>query len=180
MKRLFGILVVLGLAVTPALAQKVYIDYSHEYDFDKVKTFQYDKTEGSNMQNPLMDERIEAAVIKAFEDGGLKQVDSEPDIFVTYHITTEQDAVFQTTDFGYGGLWGGWAGWGGAATTTETTYTIGTLIVDAYDGKEKKMVWRGTGTVTVKADPDKQTKQIDKIIAKMTDKWHKILANEGK
>ncbi len=180
MRKLFGILIVLGLAVTPVLAQKVFIDYSSEFDFDNVETFQYNKTEGSNSKNPLMDERIEAAIIEALEDGGLKRVDSEPDIFVTYHITTAEDKVYQTTNFGYGGAWGGWAGWGGGmATTTETTYTEGTLIVDAYDSKEKKMVWRGTGTVTIKAKPEKQTKQIDKIISKMADRWHKIHASDA-
>ena len=65
-------------------------------------------------------------------------------------------------------------------TTTASTYTEGTLIVDAYEPADKKMVWRGTGTVTVKAKPEKQAKQINKIMAKMGAKWDKILVNQGK
>ena len=53
-------------------------------------------------------------------------------------------------------------------------------IVDAYEPGDKKMVWRGTGTVTVKEKPEKQTKQIENIMTKLGKKWDKILAGEGK
>ncbi len=62
----------------------------------------------------------------------------------------------------------------------EYNYTEGTLIIDGYDSKEKKMVWRGTGTVTVKDNPEKRSKQIDKILHKLGSKWDKILKNKGK
>jgi hypothetical protein len=42
------------------------------------------------------------------------------------------------------------------------------------------MVWRGTGTVTVKAKPEKQAKQIDSILKKLGNKWDKIIAGKGK
>jgi len=66
------------------------------------------------------------------------------------------------------------------ATTTASTYTEGTLIIDAFDAVEKKMVWRGTGTVTVKEDPDKQSQQIENILTKLGKKWKKIHAGKGK
>ena len=72
---------------------------------------------------------------------------------------------------GHGGM--------GSSTTTESTYTEGTLIIDAYEPSDKKMVWRGTGTVTVKAKPEKQSQQITKILTKLGEKWQKILAGQG-
>ena len=42
------------------------------------------------------------------------------------------------------------------------------------------MVWRGTGTVTLKQKPEKVTKQIHNIVTKMGKKWQKILQNQGK
>jgi hypothetical protein len=54
------------------------------------------------------------------------------------------------------------------------------LIIDAYDAAEKKMVWRGTGTVTVKDKPEQQVKQVDNIFKKMGNRWDKILKNQGK
>ena len=42
------------------------------------------------------------------------------------------------------------------------------------------MVWRGTGTIEVKAKPEKQIKQVDNILTKIGKKWEKILAGQGK
>ncbi len=183
MKKAFGLLIVLGLAATPALAQKVTIDYAHDFDFKTVKTFQYVETEESDAKNPMMQDRIVSAIKKELAEGGLKEVTENPDLFVTSHVTSQENTVYNTTSFGYGGYGGGWYGWGGgmgSATTTATNYTEGTLIIDAYGPDDKKMVWRGTGTVTVKSAPEKQIQQVDKILAKLGKKWDKILAGQGK
>jgi hypothetical protein len=45
---------------------------------------------------------------------------------------------------------------------------------------DKKMVWRGTGTVTVKAKPEKVTQQIQNILDKLGKRWAKILKGQGK
>jgi hypothetical protein len=184
MKKALGLVFVLALVAVPAMAQKVNIDYAHEFDFDAVETFTYVDTEESNIQgNELMAGRVSAMIRQGLVQGGLKEVKEGGDIYVTYHFTTEENTVYNTTNFGYGGAWGGYYGWGGgmgSSTTTASTYTEGTLIIDAYDGVEKKMVWRGMGTVTVKAKPEKQIKQVSNILTKLSKKWQKILAGEGK
>ena len=183
MKQTLGILIVLVLIAVPSLAQKVTIDYAHDYDFDSVKTFAYVETEDTNAASPLIHDRIKAAIIRELTEGGLQQVDSGGDIAVTYHLSTQDNTVYNTTNFGYGGYHPGWGGWGGAgmgsSTTTASTYTEGTLILDAYDSNEKKMIWRGTGTVTIKEKPEKQAKQIDNILEKIGNRWDKILKNMG-
>ena len=68
----------------------------------------------------------------------------------------------------------------GSSTTTARNYTEGTLIIDAYDATDKKMIWRATGKVTVKDKPEKQIKQVEKILTKIGKKWAKILAGQGK
>ena len=185
MKKVVGLLIVLGMVAVPSFAQKVTIDYAHDFDFESAKTFQYVDTKESNAQNEMMAGRIKDGIIEQLTKGGLQQVDSDPDLFVTYHLTSKENTVYNTTGFGYGGFAGGWGGWGmgmggmGSSTTTESTYTEGTVIVDAYEPSEKKMVWRGTGTVTVKAKPEKQAKQITNILTKLGEKWQKILAGQG-
>jgi hypothetical protein len=182
MKKTLGVLILLGMAAVPASAQKVTIDYAHDYDFKAVKTFEYVATKETDAPNELTDGRIKDAIIKQLVQGGLTQVDSDPNIYVTYHLTTKDDTVYNTTGYGYGGFGRGWRGWGmgmGATTTTETTYTEGTLVIDGYDAADKKMIWRGSGTVTVKSKPDKQAQQIDNIMTKLGEKWDKILAGMG-
>ena len=183
MKKTLGLLIVIGLAALPAAAQTVTIDYAHDYDFQSVKKFQYVESKDSKASDQLMDSRIKDAIVSQLVQGGLTQVETDPDVYVTYGITTQKNAVYNTTSMGYGGFGLGWRGWGmgmGSSTTTESTYTEGTLIIDAYDAGDKKLVWRGTGTVTVKAKPEKVSKQIDNIISKLGKRWQKILAGEGK
>jgi hypothetical protein len=184
MKKALGLLFVLALVATPAMAQKVTIDYAHDYDFDGIKTFQYVDTRESNVQgNDMMATRVMSMIKKELREGGLTEVAENPDIYVTYHFTTEERTSYTTTNFGYGGYHGGWYGWGGSmgsSTTQQYNYTDGTLIIDAYDAAEKKMIWRGTGTVTVKAKPEKQIKQVENILTKIGNKWEKILAGMGK
>ncbi len=193
MKKALGLVFVLALVATPALAQKVNVDYAHDFDFSGVKTFQYVDTRESNSKNELMAGRIVEMIKKELREGGLTEVQENPDLFVTYHVTTEELSSFNTTSMGYGGYggygagWGGWGGYGGygmggmgSSTTYETKYTEGTLILDGYDPTDKKLVWRGTGMVTIKSKPDKQIKQVDKILKKIGAKWDKILEGKGK
>ena len=183
MKKVLGLLFVVALVATPAMAQKVTIDYAHDFDFGSVKTFQYVDTKDTNPKNELMANRVIEMVKKELKEGGLTEVSENPDIYVTIHYASQERSSFTTTNLGYGGYHGGWYGWGasmGSATTTEQTYTDGTLIIDAYDAGEKKMIWRGTGTVTVKAKPEKQIQQVDSILNKLGNKWDKILAGQGK
>ena len=179
MKKTLGLLVFLGLFVTPALAQKITIDYAHDFDFEKIKTFQFVEADDKS-SDTLMHGRIKEAIFNELD--GLEQVDSDPDLYVTYHLTSKENLVVSTSGMGYGGYGRGWGRYGGGvgmSTTTASTYTEGTLIVDAYEPEEKKMVWRGTGTVTLKSKPEKVTEQINNIMTKMGAKWEKILKNQG-
>lgn len=196
MKKTLVLLIALAVVAAPSIAQKITIDYAHDFDFEQVKTFTYTDTPDSNTGNDLADNRIKAKTITALTEGpgGLKQVDSGGDIYVTFHVTTEDNTVFTTDNYGYGGWGPGWGGYGrygyggyggyyggmGTTTTRATTYTDGTVILDAYEPGDKQLVWRGTGTVTLKAKPEKIDKQIDNIFEKMSKKWQKILKNEGR
>ena len=187
MKKVLGLIFVMALLATPAMAQKVTIDYARDFDFDSVETYQYVETKDSDVKNQLMADRVTAMLKKELAEGGLKEVTDNPDMFVTYHYTSQENTSYNTSSMGfggYGGYYGGWGGWGmggmGTTTTYATTYTEGTLIFDAYNPEDKKLVWRGTGTVTVKAKPEKQIKQVDKILTKLGSKWDKILRGKGK
>ena len=112
-----------------------------------MKTFTYVETSDSDMSNELMDKRMDRPSSPPCRKG-LQQVDEGGDIYVTYHVS-EDNTVFNTTNYGYGG-WRrlGWLRWvrlrwlrrllrGMGPTTTADTYTEGTLILDAYEPAEK-------------------------------------------
>jgi Domain of unknown function (DUF4136) len=103
-----NLFVVLALTSTPALAQKITIDYAHEFDFSVVETFEYVRTPETNAPDELTDNRIKNAIIRELFEGGLNSASSNPDLYVTYHMTTKEYPVYNTTSFGYGGFYGGW------------------------------------------------------------------------
>jgi hypothetical protein len=179
------------LVAVPGFAQKVNIDYARDFDFESVATFQYVvNDEGGITDNAMMADRVVSLIKKELIEGGLREVQSDPDLYVTYHYTSQERKNFTTTSMGYGGYWGGWDAWGpydsfggpmmGSSVTREYSYEEGTLVIDAYDSTEKKLVWRGMGTVTVKEKPEKQIKQVEKILTKIGKRWDKILDGEKK
>ena len=71
MKKVFGLIFVLALVATPAMAQKVNIDYAHDYDFDSIKTYQYVDTTESNVKgNQMMADRVANMIKKELGEGG--------------------------------------------------------------------------------------------------------------
>ena len=181
------------LMAAPAFAQKVYIDYDKDYDFDSTETFTWAKTSETSVEdaNPLMHSRIVNAIEHYLTMGQLREVESDPDLFVTYHTSTKENLSLNTTSFGYGypgGWYGGYyGGYGyggmgmGSTSTTVSTYETGTLVVDAWDPKTEKLVWRGTATnMTVADNPDKMMKRIDKALSKIVKKWQSLKAKQAK
>ena len=50
---------------------------------------------------------------------------------------------------------------------TENTYKVGTLILDLFDTKTKKLLWRGTSSDTLSNNSNKNIKNLDKGAEKM-------------
>lgn len=195
MKRhLMAALAILVVAA-PAYAQKIYIDFDQSYDFDKPKTFAWSNTSETSVGagNPLLHSRIVNALEHYLTQGGLIEVSENPDIFVTYHASSEEEMRLNTTTFGYGypGDWGwggyghgygygGWSGGMGSSTTTVTTYEVGSLVVDVWDASTKELIWRGTAAnIMVTDNPEKMTKRIDKALEKMVKKSRKLEDKKG-
>jgi Domain of unknown function (DUF4136) len=51
------------------------------------------------------------------------------------------------------------------------TYKVGTLVLDMYDSKTNKLMWRGTAVDTVSSKPEKNEKKLEKGIEKMFEKF---------
>jgi len=194
----FSALLVLGLVLVagPAFAQKVYIDYDKEFTTGEIKTFAWSDTTETSVKeaNPLLHSRIVNGIEYYLTLGGIREDNSDPDVYVTYHGSSEQEVSFDTDHWGYGypsawyggGYYGGYGhgGYGGSygtSTTTMRTYEKGTLVVDVWDAESKKLVWRGTAlNITVTDNPSKMEKKIDKALKKMVNEWRKIKEKNAK
>jgi hypothetical protein len=63
---------------------------------------------------------------------------------------------------------GGWRAFGmGEATVTTQTYKEGTLVIDMYDAKTKRLIWRGAVEGTLSDRAGKNEENLNKAVAKM-------------
>ena len=111
-----------------------------------------------------MNDRIIAAVDAQLAAKGLRKVDSDGDMLVTYNAGVKEERSAMTT--GMGGL-----RMGGMGRIDPIVENVGTLVVDLSDGSQKKLMWRGTATDTLSDKSDKNSKKIDKAVEKLFKKY---------
>ena len=170
---------ILTLAVAMALVPALALAQKTSYDFYKTATFAAYKTyavkDGTKVGQPLIDDRIAAAIDTELAAKGFKKTEANPDVFVVYHVAFDKQKDISTFSSGYGGGYGGYGwgyggGWaGGSSTTTVRDILVGTMVIDLADAKQGKMVWRGMGVkeVDTGANPEKRDKSINNAVKKM-------------
>jgi hypothetical protein len=160
----YGIAMAL-LAPFPALAQNVTVDWDRNvHNFSSFKTYAWKKPVRSTT-NPLMDERIVTAINNQMTAKGLQQIESNPDVFVTYGagVRPEKSAIVMGT--------GRFRMGGGMGTINQNISNEGTLVVDISDAGTGKLLWRGAAADTISEKPDKNAKKIEKAVEKMFKKY---------
>ena len=156
-----------------AFAQKVSYDYDKTANFASFKTYAH--KDGTKVGQPLIDERIVAAIDAQMAAKGFTKAESNPDVFVVYHVAFDKQKDISTFSSGYGGGYGpygwGWGGgWGGGTSTTQVRdILIGTLVIDLADAKQGQLAWRGMATkeVSPQANPEKRDKNINNAVKKV-------------
>jgi hypothetical protein len=153
------------LCASASFAQQVKTDYDRSADFNQYKTYSWEKVQ---TQDPLLVDRIKEAVNADLTAKGWTQVNSGGDVSVIAIEVSHNQQTLNTyyNNFGGGWRWGG--GFGNSTTTTET-YKVGTLVVDLFDAKTKKLIWRGSSSDTLSDKSDKNIKNLDKGVKKMFD-----------
>jgi hypothetical protein len=148
-----------------SFAQDVKSDYDHSANFSQYKTFSWEKVQ---TKDPLLVDRIKDAVNSALSAKGWTLVPSGGDVEVFAIETTQNQQTLDTFYNGFGGgrRWGGFGGFGNATTTVDT-YQVGTLVVDLFDAKTEKLIWRSSSSDTLSDNPDKNTKNLGKGVNKM-------------
>ena len=148
-------------------AQQVKTDYDRTADFAQYKTYSWEHVK---TKDPLFVDRINNAVNAALAARGWKQVETGGDVSIVAIQMTSNQETLNTFYNGFGGGWG-WRRFGGGgmgeATTTTETYKISTLVVDLFDAKTKKLLWRGSSSDTLSNNSDKNIKNLDKGVEKM-------------
>ncbi|MET0214453.1 MAG: DUF4136 domain-containing protein [Vicinamibacterales bacterium] len=157
-----AVTLVLGAGVVSA--QSVHTDHDPSVNFSSYRTYYWAKTDpvpGNEILNERIMWDVDAGMARR---GWTKAPADQADLAVVANMTTQAQQKLETFYTGWGG-WG-WAGWGAVGTAAHT-YLKGTMIVDLFDAKTKRLVWRGVATETVSYSPVKNAERIDQSIETM-------------
>jgi hypothetical protein len=140
-----------------------YTDYDPAVDFTTFSTYTWIDSQGE--VDNITSSRIRQSVDAALTSKGWSESASNPDVAVSYQVTTAQRSSFTTVNTGWGGGYGWGGGWGmgmGTSQTTEQTWQEGSLVLGIFDAGTKNLVW--TGTATTDLDPSRSPADRQKVI----------------
>lgn len=162
-------------------AQKVTVDLDKSIDFSNYKTIHFLgwQKDSDQLLNDFDKERMRDAFVNEFQIRGFIRAEKDnADIEITLYLVLEQKTSTSAYTNYYGGHYSGYRrgawGWGnGYASTsyTQSDYIKGTLVMDVYDAKTKKLIWQAAASGTVKENPKKREKSIPKTINKIMKKF---------
>jgi hypothetical protein len=156
---------------TAAMAQTVNVDYDHTINFLKYKSYTLQKVHATDpsVEGALtiaLDRDLTARYLHADADKG--------EIIVAIVDATQDKAEYGTFYDGLNGL--AWQrGWGSGgfmdAAATPQDLAVGSVILDMWDRKTQKLIWRGTLTETLAGSEDKKDNTADKSVGKLLNQF---------
>ena len=154
--------VTLWLLVLPAVAAaETRIDISPSANFSRFKTYKIEvnppiRYGQVDEDDTITENRLRRVVDYQLRLHGLTANDAAPDVIVKVSRREWEQTELVGTGPGYPwgwyGPWGyGYGGYWGAPYVESRTvyYNVATIQIDLLDGKDGKLVWRGSGAKTV-------------------------------
>jgi hypothetical protein len=166
-----GTLLFAAVAGAPLMAQTVTIDYDHTINFNKFRTYTWDKVYATD---PNVEQRVVAAVNRDLAGRYMTEVSGSGDVTITAIDATQGKEEFSSFYGGLGDL--NWQrGWGSGgfldSASSVQDIPVDTLVVDMYDTKTHKLLWRGTVTEPAAKTTDKNDQLMDKAVNELFNKY---------
>lgn len=167
------LLFILGIFIFNGCSSvKVTHDFDPAFSFENVNTYAI-VHKSQHYGNTLTDERIMTGINTQLKlKGYTKTKRQNADIYVVFH-TNVQNKTRIIQDYQYLGIspyrYGRGYGYGGmmAVPVTRTyNYNEGKLVIDILSAKDKKIVWRGVATDSLKyhKTPEKRVEYIHNVM----------------
>jgi hypothetical protein len=160
---------ILGISLfsgAASLRAQVRTDYDHSATFATYKTYSWLIVQaGSSLWNDRLQQDVDAQLASK----GWTKTNSGSDAMVSVFRSTQNEQTLQTFYDGFGGGWR-WRGFGGAdglATTTTEVTKVGNVVVDIFDAKSQKLLWRGKDSDDLSSNADKNVQKLQKDINNM-------------
>src|ERR1700752_5241094 len=167
---LVSVVLLLSMSIV-VQAQKTSAAFDESVNFSNYKTFAFDKP---GARNPFVNNLIVQAVEKELTSRGLTKVTTDPDLRVVYLAATGPNLQVANVPF-YHVVNPAYSGMVGSAAMAMWDVTTGTLVIDLFDRKSDRVVFRGTinevlqraPSADLQADAKTVSKPINKGIAKI-------------
>jgi hypothetical protein len=147
-------------------AQKTSAAFDEKVDFSNYKTFAFDE---KGARNPYVNALIVEAIERELTSRGLTKVNTDSDLKVVYLAATVPNLQVQSVPF-YHVVNPAYSGMVGSATMNMWDVTTGTLVVDLWDRKSDRVVFRGTITDVLQRAPSADLQADAKIVSKPINK----------
>lgn len=147
-------------------AQKTSYDFDSTVPFSSFRTYAW--IEGRPAGEPFFDRRVETTIDSQLAAKGLTKSETNPDLYVRYHV----GLGLQRSVNGWAGGAGGRYGWPGGSDSIDlrlNELAMGTLVIDLIAAAKQQLVWRGVATqeLDLEAKPDKRDAEIAKTVEKI-------------
>ena len=144
---------VLAWAASGCSGVKTQVAWDHDADFSGYKTWDFlpgepRPTGYRGLDDPAVNERLQAAIESGFSSRGLRRSSEEPDFYVAYHLAFDEQINARNIENYY--QYFNYAVFSPYVTSSYTeVYDLGTLIIDVLDRRAKTHVWRGAAQTKV-------------------------------
>ncbi len=157
---------------SPILAQTITIDYDHTVNFLKFRTYTWTRVHATD---PEVEARITLAINRSMSGRYMTEVAKDGDVTITaFEAIKDKDEITsfysQLGDLAWQRPWGS-GGFLDAQAALEDV-PMGTLIIDMYDAKTRKLLWRGIDTLPAADAASKNADQkLDKAATDLIGKY---------
>lgn len=157
------VLLSFALLLAACASNNAQLDYDASRDFAGYRSWAWEepalhyRPDDPRVKSDLTEQRIRQAVADQLDQRGLRPVQkgAQADVKVRAYLIVEDRQREITTNYGgaWGGYWGGY--WGGPMynETRSVDYKVATIQVDLFDGRDGKLVWRGSAEQMMNSYP---------------------------
>jgi hypothetical protein len=169
--KMLGTVLFAAIAGAPAMAQTVTVDYDHSVNFNKFRTYTWDKVHATD---PSVEQRIVSAVNRDLAARYMTETSNSGDVTITVVDATQDKQEFSAFYNDLGDL--SWQrGWGSGGfldnATSVQDLPVDSLVLDMYDTKTHKLLWRGTVTEPLAKSTDKNDQLADKAVTELINQY---------
>jgi broad specificity polyphosphatase/5'/3'-nucleotidase SurE len=160
-----------AVAGAPAIAQSLTVDYDQTVNFNKFRTYTWDKVHATD---PSVEERLVSAANRDLSAHYMTEISSGGEITITAVEATQDKEEFSTFydglgDFSWQRPWGSGGFLDNASSVQDIP--VDSLVIDMYDTKTHKLLWRGTVAEPVAKSEDKNDQLVDKAVSELIAKY---------